>query len=267
MNLTNLLKQVIILFLSASAALLKLVFGVLSVNKKGEVTLDIRGLVWLFVLIGGFNYFIYRPLSGDGRLFSNGKQLYLLDYAGNYVNDLDGFESKVRSVSTQLGIPPEWLMAVIYSESRFNAAVENHKGSGATGLIQFMPETARDFGISTGELRTMEHAKQLNIVYEYLNKVRNKYGEYNSLTDLYLAILYPKALTGDYCFTLYAEPSAMYSQNSGLDRDKDGRVTVKDIDKYLQHRFPSAYIRMKSGEIAANQEVAANTNRAGLSNN
>ncbi len=262
----NLFKQIFIVLLSASARILKLVFGILSFNKKGEITLDIRGLLWLFVLISGLHYLVYVPLSSDGRIFSNGKQLYLLNYAGNYVDDLDGFEYKVRDVSKSLEIPPEWLMAVMYSESKFNASVENHKGSGATGLIQFMPETARDFGISAEELRNMGHKNQLNIVYEYLNRVKNKYGEYNSLTDLYLAILYPKALSGDYCFTLYAEPSAMYSQNSGLDRDKDGRVTVKDIDKYLQHRFPSAYVRMKSGEIAANQDVAANINKAGISN-
>ncbi|MFN0202045.1 MAG: hypothetical protein ACKVTZ_20910, partial [Bacteroidia bacterium] len=73
-------------------------------------------------------------------------------------------------------------------------------------------------------------------------------GDYTSLTELYLGILYPKALEikGDYCFTMYATPSQAYKQNSGLDEDKDGRVTVSDIDHRMQRVFPTAYVAGKN---------------------
>ena len=140
-----------------------------------------------------------------------------------------------------LNVPPEWLMAVMYSESQFDASVLNHKGSGATGLIQFMPATASDLNVSMQRLRDMNHTQQLEYVYLYLQKVRERYGEYDSLTDLYLAILYPKARKQDLCYTMYAKPSKSYKQNSGLDENKDGRVTVSDIDRRMMRLYPTAY--------------------------
>ncbi len=181
------------------------------------------------------------------------KTLYLMEKASIYVTDMVIFEQKVREVSSKLEIPPEWLMAVMYSESRFNAAAENFRGSGAVGLIQFMPATAKDMGISTQKLGKMTHEQQLEWVYRYMNMYRKKYGDYQSLADFYLAILYPKARNQEACYVLYANPSKSYKQNIGLDEDKDGRVTVGDIDKRMKRMFPSAYMKkipMKTGLLA-----------------
>ena len=41
-----------------------------------------------------------------------------MEKASIYVDDPVLFDTKVRHVSEQLEIPPEWLMAVMYSESR-----------------------------------------------------------------------------------------------------------------------------------------------------
>lgn len=172
-------------------------------------------------------------------------QLYLMDKASMYVDNEDLFEDKVREIGGQLGVPPEWLMAVMYSESRFDAAVLNHKGSGATGLIQIMPATAADLNVSIQRLKRMSHIQQLEYVYLYLQKVRERYGEYDTLTDLYLAILYPKARKQDICYTLYAKPTQSYKQNSGLDEDRDGRVTVSDIDRRMARLYPYAYDQRK----------------------
>jgi hypothetical protein len=181
-----------------------------------------------------------RPMVEE--LVEESPSLYLIDKAGNYVSDEMAFEDKVREVARKLSVPPEWLMAVMYSESKFNAAAVNHRGSGAVGLIQWMPTTAKEFGVSVQELKKFDHLEQLDYVYEYLDRVRKRYRSYKNLTDLYLAILYPKALEGDYCYTLYAKPSRKYQQNIGLDENKDGRVTVSDIDKRMQRIFPTAYM-------------------------
>ncbi|MCB0842252.1 MAG: hypothetical protein KDE26_03185, partial [Bacteroidetes bacterium] len=60
-----------------------------------------------------------------------------------------------------------------------------------------------------------------------------------------LAILYPKALGQHHCYTMYSKPTKMYRQNSGLDENKDGSVTVCDIDERMQRLFPTAYMVRK----------------------
>lgn len=168
--------------------------------------------------------------------------LFLLDKASEYVPNPMAFETKVREIGHKLGVPPEWLMSVMYSESKFDAAVKNFKGSGATGLIQFMPATAGELGISLSGLASMSHVDQMDYVYKYLNNVKRRYGSFKSLTDLYLGILYPRAIGQDFCYTLYAKPSKSYRQNSGLDENKDGVVSVSDIDKRMQRLFTEAYM-------------------------
>lgn len=172
-------------------------------------------------------------------------KLFLLDQAAIYVRDINDFEMRVREVSHSLGIAPEWLMAVMHSESKFDASVSNFKGSGATGLIQLMPKTAKDYTITVEQLRNLNHVQQLDYVYHYLNKVRkSRKTQFNSLTELYLAILYPRALEAHNKvphYTLYAHPSVSYKMNSGLDENKDNRVTVSDIDARMKRKYFAAY--------------------------
>ncbi len=168
--------------------------------------------------------------------------LYLIEQARPFVRDLAAFEDRVIDVAEDLDIPPEWLTAVMYAESKLDPGIQNLQGSGATGLIQFMPSTAAELGISIERLRRMEAVQQMEYVYLYLQTVRERYGDYESITDLYLGILYPKARGQDYCYTLFARPSESYRQNKGLDKDKDGRVTVSDVDKHLKALFPEAYM-------------------------
>ena len=97
--------------------------------------------IWILFLIFFFlfsNFLTYKTVEYVITLNHNkDRKLFLLDNAETYVRNVPAFESKVRKVSYKLGIPPEWLMAVMHSESRFNTAVRNFKGSGATGLIQW----------------------------------------------------------------------------------------------------------------------------------
>ena len=167
--------------------------------------------------------------------------LYLSDQASSYIHDVNGFQQKIKEVGKLLDIPPEWLMSIISAESSFNPQAVNHAGSGATGLIQFMPATAADMNTTVSQIKQMDAMRQLDYVYHYLNKVRQGYGEYTSLTDTYLAVLYPKARQNDLCYTLFSKPSKKYIQNKGLDSNKDGRVTISDIDKRMQRLFPVAY--------------------------
>lgn len=170
------------------------------------------------------------------------QELYLMDKAALFIPDTWSFGEKVQKIATSLEVPAEWLMAVMYTESRFNPRAKNLKGSGAVGLIQWMPATARDLGTSTEELLAMTADGQLEYMYAYLNRVKTKYGNFSSLTEFYLAILYPKAISQDYCYTLFSKPGRAYKQNAGLDENRDGRITVSDIDKRMQRIFPTAYL-------------------------
>lgn len=192
------------------------------------------------VLSNLFTYSMFNPGSAKPAT-EESVSLYLLDEASVYVADVSGFEQKVRDVGEALNVPAEWLMAIMYSESKFDASVTNFKGSGATGLIQWMPISAKELGITLQQLKNLNHLDQLDYVYQYLQTARERYGEYETLTDLYLAVLFPKALDEDYCYALYAKPSRAYTQNSGLDENKDGRVTVSDIDRRMKRIFPDAY--------------------------
>ena len=209
----------------------------------------------LAVVVGSnmLTHMIWNPDS-DSRMVdaavdihatANTESLYLSDKAAAYIPDTEAFADKVQNIAEMLEVPAEWLMAVMYAESKFDPGVANFKGSGAVGLIQFMPTTALDLNVSTERLKRMNPLQQLEYVYLYLQQVRERYGEYDSLTDLYLAILYPKARKQDYCYTLYAKPSKSYQQNSGLDEDKDGRVTISDIDKHMKRLYPTAYMIVK----------------------
>ncbi|MEL6589536.1 MAG: transglycosylase SLT domain-containing protein [Bacteroidota bacterium] len=221
----------------------------------------VRNVSIVLLLILGSNLLTHRLFRSDAesrpfafvaerspkeRTLKRSNELYLLDKAAEHIEDLSAFEAKVRELSEMLNIPPEWLMAVMYAESAFDPGVANHQGSGAVGLIQFMPATAESMAVSPERLKRMNAVQQLEYVYLYLQQIRERYGEFESLTDLYLSILYPKARKQDYCYTLYAKPTIAYRQNSVLDEDQDGRVTITDIDRRMKRLFPTAYGEMKA---------------------
>ena len=72
------------------------------------------------------------------------------------------FRDKVRSISARLGCNPSDLMTCMAWESgrSFSPAKKNMAGSGATGLIQFMPSTAQGLGTSVDALAAMTAVEQ-----------------------------------------------------------------------------------------------------------
>lgn len=133
------------------------------------------------------------------------------------------FKERVIWISETLGCDPNDLMACMAWESgeSFRADKKNMAGSGATGLIQFMPSTARGLGTSTDELAKMTPEDQLNFVYRYFKPFA---GRLNNLGDLYMAILWPKAVGKGEDYVLF-NSGASYRQNAGLDINRDHNVT------------------------------------------
>ncbi|MEJ2325399.1 MAG: transglycosylase SLT domain-containing protein [Chromatiaceae bacterium] len=67
------------------------------------------------------------------------------------------------------GWNPDGLVAYVSSESNWNPAAVN-PSSGATGLAQFMPTTAKGLGTTVEDLRTMTVRQQLPWVFKYFDK-------------------------------------------------------------------------------------------------
>jgi hypothetical protein len=93
-------------------------------------------------------------------------------------------------IAGRLGIDPAWLANAIQAESGWNAAARN-KYSGASGLIQFMPDTARRLGTDTASIRALSVEQQLPLVERFLWPYR---GKMRDQTDVFLAIFYPRFL-------------------------------------------------------------------------
>lgn len=150
----------------------------------------------------------------------------------------DAFLAKVISISAQLGIDPNWLMIVMKMESGINHQAVNPNG-GATGLIQFMPQTAAGLGTTNAALFAMDNVSQLDYVYKYFKPYA---GRLHSVTDLYMVTFFPVALgkPDDYVLqtsSLHADTIAR--ANPIFDLNKDSAITVGEFKKSVTSRLPS----------------------------
>jgi hypothetical protein len=145
----------------------------------------------------------------------------------------DSFLQKVGAIEQRLKMEPGSLLAVMKFETggTFDPGIKNRAGSGATGLLQFMPSTAKGLGTSTDALAQMSAEDQLEYVERYLSPYKGKLG---TLRDAYMAVLYPKAIGKPDWYPIFQQGTKAYTQNAGLDRDKKGMVTVADAVARVQ---------------------------------
>ncbi|WP_293372446.1 transglycosylase SLT domain-containing protein [Nevskia sp.] len=146
------------------------------------------------------------------------------------------FKRKVQEIGAELDLSPDFLMACMAFESgeTFSPDIRNAAGSGATGLIQFMPSTAKGLGTSTDALARMTAVTQLDFVRKYFLPHK---GRLRTLEDVYMAILYPKAIGLDVNAALFSVGTKVYEQNKGFDRDVDGDITPAEISSKLRAAY------------------------------
>lgn len=109
----------------------------------------------------------------------------------------------------QIDADPAWLANVIQWESRWNPAAYN-RGSGASGLLQFMPATAKRLGTTTAEIRGMTAAEQMRFIAAYFRPFS---GRLRSQLDTYMAVFYPAAVGKG---PGYRFPARVEQQNPGI---------------------------------------------------
>jgi hypothetical protein len=134
------------------------------------------------------------------------------------------FKSKVITIAEKLNVDPDFLMACMAFETgeTFSPSIQNQAGSGAVGLIQFMPNTAQKLGTTTNALAKMPAVEQLDYVERYFRSLRRRLG---AIEDVYMAILWPAAIGRPNAVVLFRQPSIAYAQNQALDSNGDGMVT------------------------------------------
>ena len=129
------------------------------------------------------------------------------------------FAARVVMIAGELGIHPNHLMACMAFETgrSFSPSIRNAAGSGAVGLIQFMPSTARRLGTTTEALARMSAVEQLEYVRRYFLPYK---GKLSTVHDVYMAILWPAGIGKPLDAGVSREqcPRA-YELNKGLDAE------------------------------------------------
>ena len=156
----------------------------------------------------------------------------MLEYENLVASNQDAFIAKVIDISTRLNINPNWLMGVMYVESRLNPTAQNPI-TFATGLIQFMPNTAKSLGTTIEAIRAMSNVQQLDYVYKYLLPYS---GKIKSFSDCYFAVFFPAAIGKADTWVLQAvnlTAAKIAAQNPLYDVGKKGYITVADVKSKL----------------------------------
>jgi len=141
------------------------------------------------------------------------------------------FRARVLRIAAEIGFQPSWLMAAMAFETgrTFDPAKRN-PASSATGLIQFMAATARDLNTTTEALAKMSAVEQLDYVDRYF---RPYTGRLKTLSDVYMAILWPAAVGKPEGAVIFPLGSQAYLVNRGLDIDHDGAVTKSEATMFV----------------------------------
>lgn len=148
------------------------------------------------------------------------------------------FVDRVHQIAQRIGARPEWMFAVMHNESGMRPDAVNPNG-GATGLIQFMPATARGLGTTTAALRNMSAMQQLDYVERYYAPYA---GRIRTGADMYLATFYPAAMGRPDDWVLGSQngtAGVVARANPIFDTNRDGQITAGEFRRYWNNRFPA----------------------------
>ncbi len=162
------------------------------------------------------------------------------------------FKDRVHEIAEDLGVDANHLMAVMSFETggTFSPSVRNGAGSGATGLIQFMPATAKGLGTTVEKLAAMTAEEQLDYVWKYLEPRR---GALKTVEDTYMAVLWPAGIGKGSAHVIFRQGDAYYEQNRGLDSNSDGEVTVGEAAGKVSEILVAARSKAASAADSAAQ--------------
>ena len=102
-----------------------------------------------------------------------------------------GLALSIVDLADHMGTDPQWLAELICFESdgSFSPSVQNDT-TRATGLVQFMPKTARSLGTTVQALSKMSALAQMRYVELYFAQFRPPF---DSRQKLFMTVFYPAA--------------------------------------------------------------------------
>ena len=172
-------------------------------------------------------------IAGGGVLPENEPKIELSGASKELIGDDKPFLKAIEDLSEKRGINQSQLLGLIASESSFDPKAVN-KDTGATGLIQFMPEVAESLGTTTDEIREMSRAEQVKLIDKYFDM--NKLPDNPTAGQLKTNVLMPAYTDKSDDFELMTKNKQFtdgeagnpntYFQNQGLDSNKDGFITI-----------------------------------------
>lgn len=184
------------------------------------------------------------------------------------------FLKKLQAIAADLQVQPDWIMAVINSETggsfnpqivnKQNSSVAGYDGKGklikpvgvpdstndyersryrATGLIQFMPKTAVHLGTSTQELFKMTNLQQLDYVHKYFLPAK---GKMKSFEDVYQYTFYPFSVGKPDNYVIGSEKGLDYAKKlvaqNPIDFNHDGHLTVAEFRQFIYSHIPKQFL-------------------------
>lgn len=161
-----------------------------------------------------------------------------LVYIDKVTSNRAAFEQKVIQIAGRLGIKPDWLMIVMYAESKLNHLAQN-PGSSAVGLIQFLSKTLESLGTTREAILSMSNVQQLDYVEKYFVNLGVK-GKMKDVYQVCLAVFLPKHMNSPDSTVIAQSGTATYNANKGMDIDKDGKLSVGDIRAWYGKYIPDS---------------------------
>lgn len=143
--------------------------------------------------------------------------------------------SKLRKISKELDIKPEWLYKTIFIECGGDIYKPNPY-SGAVGAIQFTPATANALGTDTSQIKKMSMCQQLDLVKNYIQKISNGH-KISNVYQLYLLVFFPNAAYQNGDFIIGNNHTKVFKYNQILCNKEDTTLTVSHIRKFLDRIF------------------------------
>ncbi|MVM34876.1 hypothetical protein GO755_32910 [Spirosoma sp. HMF4905] len=188
-------------------------------------------LVLLFAVFS-LNIAYTKPVKPKTLLYS---ELVPADQRAAFV------EAVVLSAE-RLHVHPDWLMVVMRFETAgtFRANIRN-RYSGAVGLIQFIPNTAKQLGTSPTKLAAMTLVEQVAYVEKYFTPYA---GRMTDVYDVYIVVFAPAFLGRSNSTILYSANSPTllgrqrYNWNKVLDDNRDGVITMRDVKRQIKRFVP-----------------------------
>ena len=183
-------------------------------------------------------------IEEGGVLPENEPKIELSGASKELIGDDKPFLKAIEDLSEKRGINQSELLGLIASESSFDPKAVN-KDTGATGLIQFMPEVAESLGTTTDEIQKMSRAEQVKLIDKYFDM--NKLPDNPTAGQLKTNVLMPAYTDKSDDFELMTKNKKFtdgetgnpntYSQNKGLDYNEDGFVTVGEAGESVTKKM------------------------------